>query len=289
MKNNESPSKGAYYASLDEKGNENYKNYEAHNRHIEIIEKCFSAIFDYNQEFQGGGGLIEFKNKYEKAPIYLIVTASHVVVECASVCENLKEEYCIKIPISDSVKKDGNGEFSSLYILPLKNNISINKNLDLALIQLTAGIEELKERYFTITYEDKFLHKIDQEVLICSIPANRVRRATRKVFKSETCNGIIVNTFQLPTKIVGIDGDFFDIAYPNQIYTMNEKCNFKPLEGKSPDPHGFSGSIVWDYSGNTVKPLGIVIELKNGNIRCLSFNTIIDFLNNELANNVTKK
>lgn len=77
MNKNEETSKGAYLASIKADIVKCYKPF--HNSLVEEIARCFTVLFDDNQEFIGCGIFLVYK--YDNRCSHFIVSAGHVISE----------------------------------------------------------------------------------------------------------------------------------------------------------------------------------------------------------------
>lgn len=259
-------SKGKYLASINRKIRNNYKPF--HNKLVEALEKAFTVIYDEKDNFIGCGAFIEYP--YEDHVLRLLITAGHVLDDL-KIAGNK-----IKLPINYFLKQNETRPDEAM-CAPLildKNNHIIDREFDIGVVQGFTDLYREGYAYYKIKTIDNDQDLIGLDVLIMGINANRIEKAERK--NREVGTGeILVNGFQMPTKIAKIDSPYFYINYPSTIF-ITKPDNFDAvLEARSPSPKGLSGSVVWDYSrGDLYKPIGIIIEREDQYIKCIGINKI---------------
>lgn len=264
--------KGRYFASPEKDIKNLYlKN---HNEYIEGINKHFITLWDdsenKNEQFIGCGGLIRIKTNTKK--IDLIITAAHVIDDL------LRTSTKIKIPVNYLLSnyKSLNNECFSIIIN--EKNCSINMRNDYGIIGGFSNLEEVDYRFYNL--ENGINQPIkNEQAVIFGCFARKVDKAIRK--KIETCeDDIIVYVFQMPTKVIAVQKNCFEILFPKTMYFAinGDMDNIK--EGHAPDPSGLSGSIVWSYSekNNRQKPLGIISERTEHGIKCIRMDLILNDL-----------
>ena len=249
MNKNEETSKGSYLASTKADIVKCYKPF--HNSLVEELTRYFTVLLDDNQEFIGCGIFLVYI--YDSRCSHFIVSAGHVISEI------VKKEN-IKIPINYEINNNSDDEKQGLVIrYPIKDNYYIDEQYDIGIVHGDFGCEKEGFKYYQLEAKSEFQNKENQDILIYGIPWNRYRKATKKFYlnQSENC---VVNALQLPSKIMKLETDFFYIDYPNQLfYLSSQSGEIKydiPKEGNAPDPHGLSGSTIWDYNSSVPKPIG---------------------------------
>jgi hypothetical protein len=243
-----------------------------HNDYINNISKYLITLWtdSRNEKFIGCGGLISLKTNLRK--IDLILTAGHVIKDL------LNTSTKIKIPINYSIfnSKSSNSECFSIHIN--EKNCSINTRNDYSII---GGFSNLSEaNYEFLDLENNIDELIENKrALIFWCIGKKVDKAIRK--KNETRQeDITVYAFQMPTRIITVQRDYFEVIFPKTMYFAingNMDCI---SEGHFPDPSGLSGSIVWSYSDKNKqqKPLGIIIERSEYGIKCIRMDIILEDL-----------
>lgn len=174
---------------------------------------------------------------------------------------------------------------------PIKNNYYIDERYDIGIVHGNFGCEKEGFKYYLLDDKKEFKNRENQDILIYGIPGNRYRKATKKFYlnQSENC---VVNALQLPSKIMKLETDFFYIDYPNQLfYLSSQSGEIKydiPKEGNAPDPHGLSGSTIWDYNSSIPTPIGVIIERCDKTIKCINYQQIKKVINKYLKNFINK-
>jgi hypothetical protein len=259
--------KGRYFASPEKNIRDLYLTY--HNDYIENISKHLITLWSDSkkEEFVGCGGLISLTTKQKK--IDLVLTAGHVV-------KDLLNTYTrIKIPINYSIFNSEllNNECFSIDIN--EKNCSINTKNDYSII---GGFSNLIEvNYEFLDLQNNINKPIENEkALIFGCLGKKVDKAIRKKLETGQ-DDITVYAFQMPTKIVAVQSDYFEIIFPKTIYFAINGNMDEIKEGHSPDPSGLSGSIVWSYSDKNRQqnPLGIIIEKTEYGIKCVRMDLIL--------------
>lgn len=277
MNKNEETSKGSYLASTKADIVKYYKPF--HNSLVEELTRYFTVLLDDNQEFIGCGIFLVYI--YDSRCSHFIVSAGHVISEI------VKKEN-IKIPINYEINNNSDDEKQGLVIrYPIKDNYYIDEQYDIGIVHGDFGCEKEGFKYYQLEAKSEFQNKENQDILIYGIPWNRYRKATKKFYlnQSENC---VVNALQLPSKIMKLETDFFYIDYPNQLfYLSSQSGEIKydiPKEGNAPDPHGLSGSTIWDYNSSVPKPIGIIIERCDKTIKCINYQQVKEVINKYLKN-----
>lgn len=277
MNKNEETSKGSYLASTKADIVKCYKPF--HNSLVGELTRYFTVLLDDNQEFIGCGIFLVYI--YDSRCSHFIVSAGHVISEI------VKKEN-IKIPINYEINNNSDDEKQGLVIrYPIKDNYYIDEQYDIGIVHGDFGCEKEGFKYYQLEAKSEFQNKENQDILIYGIPWNRYRKATKKFYlnQSENC---VVNALQLPSKIMKLETDFFYIDYPNQLfYLSSQSGEIKydiPKEGNAPDPHGLSGSTIWDYNSSVPKPIGIIIERCDKTIKCINYQQVKEVINKYLKN-----
>lgn len=271
-------SEGKYLASINKEIRNNYKPF--HNKLVEALEKAFTVIYDEKDNFIGCGAFIEYP--YEDHVLRLLITAEHVLSDLKIVGNK------IKLPINYFLKQNERwpDEAMCASLILDENNHITDREFDIGVVQGFTDLDREGYAYYKIKtiYNDQDLTGLD--VLIMGINANRIEKAERK--NREVGTGeILVNGFQMPTKVDKVDSPYFYINYPSTIF-ITKPDNFDTvLEAQSPSPKGLSGSVVWDYSqGDLYKPVGVIIERAGEYIKCIGFNKISSVILESIKRNV---
>jgi hypothetical protein len=262
--------KGRYFASPERDIRNLYL--INHNGYIDNINKHLITLWadNRNEEFIGCGGLISLKIDLKK--INLILTTGHVIRDLLTTSDK------IKIPINYFIfnSKSLINECFSIGIN--EKNCSINTKNDYSII---GGFSNLIDvNYEFIDLKNSVTKPIkDEKALIFGCLGKKVDKAIRK--KNDTYqDDITVYAFQMPTKIITVQRDYFEIIFPKTMYFAINGNMDDIKEGHSPDPSGLSGSIVWSYSNKNGQqnPLGIIIERSECGIKCTRMDIILEDL-----------